>query len=225
VEVRPDAAAVTDEGELALHDVLGHGRLGVGAEAGARSVEGAVAQGQALGPVDAGHGVLDVPDGVERRPQLGRRIGVERVVLGLDRTPGAGVRPAGVALGDEPADADGPARGQQVVGALGAQAVGHGEELVGVLHVHVTAEGGELVDDDLGFGLGHGPGHRVGVEGVGHHGTGAQGPDGVGLARRAGHAHDVVTSGIELGDELGAECASGTGDEHLHVCLLLSVHL
>ncbi len=70
-----------------------------------RPVEAAVAQHEALEPVGAGHGPLEMADGGERLADVGRRVGVERVVLGLDRRPGAGDRPAGVALPDEPAGA------------------------------------------------------------------------------------------------------------------------
>jgi hypothetical protein len=169
-------------------------------------VEGAVAQREALGPIGAGHGVLEVADGVGDGPHLGRQVGVRPVVLGLDRAAGAVVGADGDnALGDEAADAHGPARSQQVVGALGAQTVGHGGDAVGVPHVpqvQLALEGGELVDDHLGLGLGHGAGDRVGIERVGHHRPGAQGPQGVGLGRRTSHSDHVVAGGGELGDEL-----------------------
>jgi hypothetical protein len=109
------------------------------------------------------------------------------VVLGLDRTTRAGVGADGHdALGDEAADADGAARGQQVIDALGAQAVGRGAEAVGVPHVpqaRLARQGGELVDDHLGLGLGHGTSDRVGIERVGHDRPGTQGPQSVGLGR------------------------------------------
>jgi hypothetical protein len=118
------------------------------------------------------------------------------------------------------ADAYGPAGGQQVVGALRAQAVGRAGEALGVPQVRLARQRGELVDDHLGLGLGHDPGDRVGIEGVGHDWPGAEGLEHAGLGRRPGHADHLVTGGGELGDELGADRTRGSGDEHLHGGLL-----
>ena len=96
-----------------------------GAERGAGAVEAAVAQREALAV--PGHRLLQVPDRGQRRRRVGRRGRVERVVLGLDRTAGPRVRPAAEALRDQPAHPGRPGRGEQDVGALGAQPVGLGE--------------------------------------------------------------------------------------------------
>ena len=72
---------------------------------------------------------LEVADRGERLARVGRRLGVERVVLGLDPRAVARVRPAREALPHEPAGAGRPRGGDQVVGALDAQAVGEREAL------------------------------------------------------------------------------------------------
>src|SRR5687767_10270756 len=54
---------------------------------------------------------------------------------------------AGVALGDEPAHSRLARRGEQRVGALGAQPVGPGEAAVEVLEVAQAGQRGRLMDD------------------------------------------------------------------------------
>jgi hypothetical protein len=160
-----------------------------------------------------------VADRVERRAQRVRRIGVECVLLALDRPIGAGERPAGVALGDDALHADRAPSRQEVIGALRAQAVGQREAAIDVAEVD-PLERGELVDDHLGLGLGDRMRDRVGVERVGHDGPGAEHAQQVLLGRGLGHADDLVTAGHELGDEPLAEGARGAGDEDLHGGLL-----
>jgi hypothetical protein len=88
-------------------------------------------------------------DGGERlaHRRHGRR--VERRLLGRDRVfvPGG---PAGEALRDEARHTGAPGGGEQVVGALRAEAVGHREALVEVPHVDAPGERGRLVDDRVG---------------------------------------------------------------------------
>ena len=89
-----------------------------------------------------------------------------------------------------------------MIGAFGAQAVGHGGEAVGVPQVpesRLALEGGELVDDHLGLRLGHRLGDCVGIERVGHDRPGAEASEQVGLGRRLGHAAHVVARGGQLG--------------------------
>jgi hypothetical protein len=135
-------------------------------------------------------------NGVEPAAERLRRVGVERVVLALDRPAAAGERPARVALRHEPLDAHRPAGSQQVVGARGAQAVGLREVAVEMADVERLRQRGELVDDHVGIGLRDHVGHGIGVEGVGHGGSPAQLADEVGL--RPGHAHHVVAGGEQL---------------------------
>ena len=93
--------APADQGE---HPLAHHPDLVL---VGTGAVEPAVAQDDPLAPVDAGHGVLKVAEGVGARAPLGRQIEVQRVVLGLHRAANLGVRPAGEALGDDAADKGG----------------------------------------------------------------------------------------------------------------------
>ena len=102
--------------------------------------------------------------------------------------PAAARRPAGEALGDEAPDAGLRGR-QQVVGALGAQAVGDGEAVVEVLDVGQALERGRLVHDHVGLRGGDGVVHRVRVEQVEHHRLRPAAPGGPRL-RRAGGADD-----------------------------------
>jgi hypothetical protein len=110
-----------------------------------------------------------------------------------------------------------------VVDTLGAQAVGHRGDAVGVTDVsqaRLTLQGGELVDDHLRLGLGHGTGHRVGIERLRHNRPSAQSPQHVAPGRRASHADHIVAGGGQLADELSADRTSRSGDEHFHGCLL-----
>jgi hypothetical protein len=81
VDEGPDAGPVADDRELALPDRLHVLAAILRIQRGAGAVEAAVAQHDPLRPVGAGHGLLQVEDGVERRPHAVERIGVERVVL------------------------------------------------------------------------------------------------------------------------------------------------
>src|SRR6185295_10639261 len=80
VRERPVAAAVADERELALADHLE--LIAAGREAGARAVEAAVAEDH---PAGAGYEHLEAPDRGMGLAQAARRVGVERVGLGLHR--------------------------------------------------------------------------------------------------------------------------------------------
>ena len=143
---RPHAAAVADEREPALADRLA--LLAARREPGARPVEAAVAQHDAPEPpVDRR---LEVADRGQRLAHAARRVGVERVVLGLDRPAGARIGPAREALRDEALDA-GRARGrEQVVGPLGAQPVGRARTPSRCCACRMSPQRRHLVDDRVG---------------------------------------------------------------------------
>ena len=148
--------------------------------------------------------------------QRRRGIVVERGVLALDRATDACIRHGGVALGDEPLDAHGLTRRQQVVGPLGAQSIGEREVAIEVPHVDRRRDRGELVHDHVGLGLAHGPLHGVGVERVDHDGLSADAAELVALGFRAGHPDDVVPVGDQHRNKLLADRTRGAGDEDLH---------
>jgi hypothetical protein len=108
------------------------------------------------------------------------------------------------------------ARGQQVVGALGAQPVGGGDHALGAAERGRPAERGELVHDHLGLGPGDRAGDRLRVERVHDHRFGAQAREAFGPGRRPGGADDLVAPGDELGDQRGSDGAGRTGDEDPH---------
>jgi hypothetical protein len=108
-----------------------------------------------------------------------------------------------------------------MVRRLGTQPVGnfrHGGA-VGVPRVtdaHLPGQRRELMHDHLGLGLAHHPGHGLGIESVGHHWLRPQRPQPILLRRGPGHAHDLVASGDQLGDQLCAQRTRGPGNENLH---------
>ncbi|HEY7622034.1 MAG TPA: hypothetical protein VH834_19845 [Solirubrobacteraceae bacterium] len=99
--------------------------------------------------------------------------GVDRVLLALDGRTGARVH-GGVALRHEPPHADGLPRRQQVIGAVGPQAVGQLEVAVGMPHVHRFGDRGQLVDDHVGLRPPHGLRDLIGIERLRDHRHGAQ---------------------------------------------------
>jgi hypothetical protein len=175
---------------------------------GPRPVEAAVAQHR---PAGLGDGPLEVPDRRQGLAGVGGRLGVERRVLVFDRVALAGDGPAGVALPHEPPGARGLRGGEQVVGALGAQPVGHRERLVEVAAEREAAQRGELVHDDVGPRAHDRLAQPGGVERVDDRRLGAHVVHGRGRTARA--AGDVVAALDELGDEAASECAGRAGDE------------
>jgi len=159
---------------------------------------------------------LEPEDRRERLANLLGRILVERVVLGLDRPAGPRGGPAGVALRDEVLDARLAGRLEQVVGALGAEAVGGGEGALEAPQVEVAAERGHLVDDRVGARGGHRGADAVAVEAVDHHRLGAEPAQQVGLRRAAGGAGDGVAVAGEEGDERLSCGAGRPGEKDLH---------
>ena len=116
---------------------------------GSRAVEAAVAQHEPLDVLRLRHDLLHVTD---RRHPLARprkRIGVERILLRLDHLALLLVRPARVALRDEPPRARRPGGLQQIVRALGPKAVGQRELGVKVLEVLDPGERGQRQTQDI----------------------------------------------------------------------------
>ena len=156
-----------------------------------------------------------MPDRRQRLAHLARGSRVERVVLGLDRTAGPGVRPARVALGDEPLHPDGAPSGQQVIGALGPQPVGHREAAIEVAHVE-RLDRCQLVDDHIGLRLGDGARDLVGIECVNHHRLRPQLPQRplLGLAPRG--ADDPMAGVDQSRHQLLAHRSCRSGNENFH---------
>ena len=128
-------------------------------------------------------------------PHRRRRVGIERVLLGLDRPPSrANGQPAKL-WAMKRAHPTARAGGEQVVRALGPQAVGQRELFVHLAEVEVGRERGELVDDHLGLGLGHGLRYLVGVERVDDRGLRTELPD----LTRAGLAARRADNGVAGG--------------------------
>ena len=181
------AAAVADHRELALLDHLPLNRAG--REPGPGAVEAAVAEGD---PTRAGDRRFELLDRLERRTHLLGGLLVQRVVLGLDRAADPRVGPGREALRDEALDARLAGGREQVVSALGAQAVGGRERALELAQVEVAAERRHLVDDGVGPGVGHGGAEAVAVEAVDHYRLGAQLAQPRDLRRAAGGADDGV---------------------------------
>ena len=214
VDERAHAGTRADHREAAPAEVVEHVAALPGRGPGA--VEAAVAQDDPLQVLGPEHGRLEVPDGVQGAPQLGRRVGVERVVLGLDRPADPGERPPGEALGDEPAGPGGPRRLQQVVGALDAQAVGGGEPLVELAEVGDAGQVGELVHHRIGAGGRDRRQHRVPVEGVGDHRLGPGRVQVHGPAHPTGHGGHLMAVRDQQRHQPAAQRPGRPGDEHPH---------
>ena len=161
MDERPLAPAAAHYRELALADR--RGRAAVRRVTGARPVEEAVAQHDPLESLGAQHLVLEVLDrGVDRRGLC-----PERVVLVVDPVLARRVGERD-ALGDDASRAARAGGGEQVAGALGAQAVGGLELRLHLARIQVLGDRRELMHDDLGRGRRHRGGERVGVEHVNH---------------------------------------------------------
>ena len=207
---RPHRTPLADDREAALEDHLQ--LLAARLEACSGTVEAAIAQHDAAAVED---GALEVLDRLDRCPHLRRRRRVERVVLALDGTAHTRVRVAGVALCHEPLDTGGARRGQEVVGAFGAQPVRQLEALLEAAEVD-AGQRGQLMDDRVRLRLRHGGHHRVAVERVEHDRLGAQIPDQARLCLTACGADDLMAVLLELRDEAAADRASCSCKEDLH---------
>jgi hypothetical protein len=163
-----------------------------------------------------------VADGVKGSPQLGRRVGVERIVLGLDRPADAGERPPGEALGHQAPGPGRPRRLQQVVGALGAQPVGGRKPGVELPEAGGPGQVGELVHHHLGPGRRDRAQHLGPVEGVGDQRLGPGRPQPARLAGRAGHGGHLVPARDQQRHQPAAQRPGRPGDEDPHGRLLLS---
>src|SRR5690606_9937757 len=130
----------------------------------------------------SGDGGLKLPDGRVAVAGARDRVGVERIVLGLDRPAGTLGRPARVALRDEPPRTGPDRRVHQDVYALGPQQVGGGEVLVEPLVVQGNLpEGGQLVDYHVRLRLDHRADDCAPVQRVEHYRLGARIADEVSL--------------------------------------------
>ena len=105
---------------------------------------------------------------------LARRRRVERVLLALDWPAGALVRPRAIALRHEPPHPDRLPGRQQVVRALGPQAVGQREVAVEVTQVQGRWNRGQLMDDHLRPRPAHGLRDLIGIKRVRDHRHSAQ---------------------------------------------------
>ena len=119
-------------------------------------------------------------------------VGIERVVLRLDRPALTGVGPAGEALRDEAVDPGRTCRCEQRVGTLAPQPVGLRERPIEVLEVVGAGKGRRLVHDRVGPGGGDGFPYGAWVEYVEHDRLRTQGTQTISLLRRAAAADHFV---------------------------------
>ncbi len=206
----PHAAAVTDDRELAgaNHVPLVAARC----HPGARAVEPGVAQ---HGAARVGDDLLNVPDRCERRAQLLRGVRHQRVVLVLDGPAGRLVRPAGERLCDD-GRADLEARGDEVVGALGAQAIGHRERLLQAPQVTQARQRGHLVHDRVGLGGSDGVDQAVAVEAVDDDRRDAERPQLLRLGGGSSGACDGMSVVDQLGNQGATDGTGGAREENVH---------
>lgn len=148
---------------------------------------------------------------------------VERVVLALDRAALARIAQAREALGQEPAHAGFPSRGEQRVRPLRAQPVGLRERAVhrpGETHVR---ERGRLMDDRLGLALEHRLPYGARVEQVERDRPGAGRPHPTAVLRRPVRADHLVAPIEQLSNEPAADGTTCSRDEYAHHGLLCRV--
>src|SRR6266508_3460126 len=206
----PDGAAVADDRELPLAHWLDHPVVG-------GAVEAAVAKRDPAGVrdrlVEMGHrGVgLACPC---------RGVGVERIVLVLDRATLARVAEAGEALGDAPGHAGLARGGQQVVRALGPKPVGLREAAVEVPGEAHIRQRGRLVDDRLGPGFEHSLAHCARVEQIERDRLRPERPYTLSVSRRPEGADHRVPPVDQLRNEPAADRTARPSDEDSHVVLL-----
>jgi hypothetical protein len=134
-------------------------------------------------------------DRLHRLAHLARRRRVERVLLALHRATHPLVGPGGVALRDEPLDPDRLSGREQMIRALGPQAVGQREVAIEMAHVERVRDRRQLMDDHVGL---RGPDRfrdLVGIERVRHHGRCALLEEHRLLGFAARHSGDLVARG------------------------------
>ena len=161
---RPDPGATADDRQLPRTEELDD-RIG-----GTGSVEVAVAQDDAL-ERGGEHRLLDDTGSRPASRSAPGGMGIQGILLGLDRAAVAAVVPARIALGDEPPRAGGLRRGEEVLGAGGPQLVGRREPAIEVLEVGRPREGTHLVNDRLRLRSGDGLADTGGIEPVDHDGV------------------------------------------------------
>ena len=138
----------------------------------------------------------------QRLAHLPHGRGVERVLLALHRPAAARVRAiARHALCHEPSHPHRLPGGEQVVRALGPQAVGRRGIAFGVAHA-TPAEGGQLMDDHVRPRPAHGLRDLIGIERVRDHRHRAQLAEHRLLGLAARHAVNLMTRGNQTRHQL-----------------------
>jgi hypothetical protein len=211
VDPRPDRGPRADDRHLPRADELDQG-LGR-----ARPVEAPVAEHDAF-ERRVEHRTLEIADRRQRLRLLGRRIRVERVILGLDRAALADVRPAGVALDDEAPRAGGLRCGEQGVGALRAKLVRDRELLVEAAEVAHVRERAHLVDDHVRLGACNDLPDLERVEAVHHDRLGAQCAQLFELLLASGRGNHLVAPLHQLRHEPPSDRTACSCDEDSHEC-------
>jgi hypothetical protein len=209
MDPRPDAAAAADDRQLSLARERDERFRRV------RPVERPVPKDDSL-ERRLEHGPLEVADRLQRLRLRLRGLRLERIVLRLKPGARAAIRPARVALCDEPLDSDGARGGEEVPGALRPQRVGTREPAVEVFQVRLAGESGHLVDDRLRLGPGDGVADGCRVEPVDRDRLGAQRPQLLHLLPASRRGRDPMAAHDQLGHEAGADRSRRTCNEDSH---------
>ena len=216
---RPHPVALPGERQSSLADQLDLHAVGVSTHRRSRAVEIPVAQRDSVGPVGADDHSLEVRDRLGGRAHLRRRRRVERIVLGLDHAPGAGVRPRRETLRHEPLDAHRAAGSEQIVGARGSQPIRGRERALHSPKVE-RPDRGELVHDHVGVRVGDDAPDGAAVERIRHDRPRPETANQILLAHAARHAGDLMPAGDEFGHQRTTDDAGCPCHEDLHFQLL-----
>jgi hypothetical protein len=146
-----------------------------------------------------------MPDRCQRRSERWHRVGIEGILLVLDGTADAGVRPSGEALGHDAPHAGRARSGEQGVRSLGEQPVREHEIPGPAPRAGQFRERGRFVDDDLGSGAPHGRHHRISVEEVDDGGLDAGGSQFIALLCGPRRPNDLVPVPDEQDHEPSAD--------------------
>jgi hypothetical protein len=109
---------------------------------------------------------------------------------------------------------------EQVIGALGPQAVGQLEGTIGMARVQRFGNRGQLVDDHVRPRPGHRRGDLIGIERVRDHRHGAQPVEHRLLRLAARHAMNLMTGGDQTRHQLLSDRSRSSCHEHSHHQLL-----
>src|SRR6185437_84228 len=117
----PDARAVPDDWE---HPFAHRCRdIAIGGEPRSRPVEVSVAQCNPFNAIGAQYRLFEIAYRLDRLRLIGRRRGIEWIILGLGRGSASRVIPVAITLDDEPPRACRLGRRQQIVRSLRTQPV------------------------------------------------------------------------------------------------------